>query len=304
MEQGLIFDIERFSTADGPGIRTSVFFKGCNLNCFWCHNPESLTRQPQVEYSQEECLGCGSCVAVCPSGSQALTTEGHRYFPERCQNCGKCAAICPVGAMKPIGVYHTVEACMEQIREDIPFYRRSGGGVTLSGGEVLMQPEFAVKLLRQCRQEGIPTAVETNLCAPWEVLEQLLPYLDLVMADIKHMNPESHRRGTGADNDRILANLLRLNRQEIPVIVRTPVIPGFNDSPENIAQTAVFLQSVRNLRYYELLSYNPMGNDKRKRLGYPVPEIAVPDKAHMLSLARVAGLCGKPVWVDGKHYVN
>lgn len=304
MEQGLIFDIERFSTADGPGIRTSVFFKGCNLNCFWCHNPESLTRQPQVEYSQEGCLGCGSCVAVCPSGSQALTAEGHRYFPERCQNCGKCAAICPVGAMKPIGVYHTVEACMEQIREDIPFYRRSGGGVTLSGGEVLMQLEFAVKLLRQCRQEGIPTAVETNLCAPWEVLEQLLPYLDLVMADIKHMNPESHRRGTGADNDRILANLLRLNRQEIPVIVRTPVIPGFNDSPENIAQTAVFLQSVRNLRYYELLSYNPMGNDKRKRLGYPVPEIAVPDKAHMLSLARVAGLCGKPVWVDGKHYVN
>lgn len=304
MEQGLIFDIERFSTADGPGIRTSVFFKGCNLNCFWCHNPESLKRQPQVEYSQEECLGCGSCVAVCPSGSQALTAEGHRYFPERCQNCGKCAAICPVGAMKPIGVYHTVEACMEQIREDIPFYRRSGGGVTLSGGEVLMQPEFAVELLRQCRQEGIPTAVETNLCAPWEVLEQLLPYLDLVMADIKHMNPESHRRGTGAGNDRILANLLELNRWEIPVIVRTPVIPGFNDSPENIAQTAVFLQSVRNLRYYELLSYNPMGNDKRKRLGYPVPEIAVPDKAHMLSLARVAGLCGKPVWVDGKHYVN
>lgn len=304
MEQGLIFDIERFSTADGPGIRTSVFFKGCNLNCFWCHNPESLTRQPQVEYSQEECLGCGSCVAVCPSGSQALTAEGHRYFPERCQNCGKCAAICPVGAMKPIGVYHTVEACMEQIREDIPFYRRSGGGVTLSGGEVLMQPEFAVELLRQCRQEGILTAVETNLCAPWEVLEQLLPYLDLVMADIKHMNPERHRRGTGADNDRILANLLRLNQQKIPVIVRTPVIPGFNDSPENIAQTAVFLQSVRNLRYYELLSYNPMGNDKRKRLGYPVPEIAVPDKAHMLSLARVAGLCGKPVWVDGKHYVN
>lgn len=300
----MIFDIERFSTADGPGIRTSVFFKGCNLNCFWCHNPESLKRQPQVEYSQEECLGCGSCVAVCPSGSQALTAEGHRYFPERCQNCGKCAAICPVGAMKPIGVYHTVEACMEQIREDIPFYRRSGGGVTLSGGEVLMQPEFAVELLRQCRQEGIPTAVETNLCAPWEVLEQLLPYLDLVMADIKHMNPESHRRGTGAGNDRILANLLELNRWEIPVIVRTPVIPGFNDSPENIAQTAVFLQSVRNLRYYELLSYNPMGNDKRKRLGYPVPEIAVPDKAHMLSLARVAGLCGKPVWVDGKHYVN
>lgn len=304
MEQGLIFDIERFSTADGPGIRTSVFFKGCNLNCFWCHNPESLRRQPQLEYCAEDCLGCGSCVVACPSGGHTMTAEGHRYFPEKCQNCMKCVEACPVSALKSIGVYHTVEECMAQIREDLPFYRRSGGGVALSGGEVLMQPEFAAALLRQCRQEGIHTAVETNLCAPWQVLEQLLPSLDLVMADIKHMNTERHRQGTGRENDQILANILRLDRLGIPLIIRTPVIPGYNDSLENIAQTAAFLQSVRNLRYYELLRYNPMGNDKRRRLGYPVPELPVPDQSHMRSLARMAGICGKPVWVDGKHYVN
>lgn len=304
MDRGLIFDIERFSTADGPGIRTSVFFKGCNLNCFWCHNPESLKQEPQVEYCAEDCRGCGCCVTVCPRKCHILTDTGHCYFPEQCQNCMKCVEACPVSALKSIGSYMTVEACMEQIREDMPFYRRSGGGVTLSGGEVLMQAAFASQLLKQCQQEGIHTAIETNLCAPWETLEQLLPHLDMVMADIKHMDSQRHRRGTGKGNEQILANILRLDQWGIPLVIRTPVIPGYNDSRENIARTAEFLKSVRNLRYYELLSYNPMGNDKRRRLGLPVAEIQVPEKAYMRSLAKTADICGRPVWVDGKRCVN
>ena len=304
MEQGLIFDIERFSTADGPGIRTVVFFKGCNLKCFWCHNPESLKTRPELEFSAEDCLGCGSCKAVCPLGCHILTAQGHTYLREACQNCLMCAAACPVSALKPIGRYRGVEECMAQIREDVPFYRRGGGGVTLSGGEVLLQSDFAAKLLKQCRQEGIHTAIETNLSAPRESLEKLLNHLDLVMADIKHMDPILHLRGTGMDNRQILENLKWLDGCGKPMIIRTPVIPGFNDSEENIRETACVLGKLQNLKYYELLSYNPMGNDKRKKLGYPVPKIAVPDREKMHSLARIAAACRRPVWVDGSVFAE
>jgi len=299
MEQGLIFDIERFSTADGPGIRTVVFFKGCNLNCFWCHNPESLKGYPELDYVAEDCLGCGSCVGVCPNGCHFLTEGEHRLLRDKCTSCLLCAAACPVVALKPVGKYRSVEECMVQIREDIPFYRRGEGGVTLSGGEVLQQHDFAVQLLKACRGEEIHTAIETNLCCAWDDVEPLLPYLDLVMADIKHMDPQMHRRGTGADNGQVLANLRRLDESGIPIIIRTPVIPGYNDSPENIRETAVFLSQLKHLNYYELLSYNPMGNDKRRRMGYPVPQISVPGKEAMKALAREAELCGRPVWVDG-----
>lgn len=299
MEQGLIFDIERFSTADGPGIRTVVFFKGCSLSCFWCHNPESLKTRPELEFSAEDCLGCASCASVCSQGCHILTAQGHTYLREMCQSCLLCAAACPVSVLKPIGQYRTVDNCMAQIREDVPFYRRSGGGVTLSGGEVLLQSGFAARLLEQCRREEIHTAIETNLTAPREALEALLPHLNLVMADIKHMDPMLHLRGTGMDNAQILQNLQWLDEQGMPLIIRTPVIPGYNDSEENIRKTAAFLGNLQNLQYYELLSYNPMGNDKRKRLGYPVPKIPVPDREKMYTLAGFAGECRRPVWVDG-----
>ena len=301
MDQGLIFDIERFSTADGPGIRTVVFFKGCNLHCYWCHNPESLKLLPEVEYTPGECLGCGSCGKVCPRGCHVMTGEGHVLLREGCAHCMACTDACPVSALKPMGRYRTVEDCMGEIREDAAFYRRSGGGVTLSGGEVLMQSAFAAALLRQCREEGISAAIESNLSLDRSHLEEVLPYLDLVMADIKHMDSAAHRRATGAGNERTLENLRWLDQQGIPFIIRTPVIPGFNDSEENIRATAEFLGELQNLRYYELLSYNPMGNDKRRRLGYEVPEISVPEKQHMLSLAGAAKACRRPVWVDGKE---
>ena len=197
-----------------------------------------------------------------------------------------------------------LEDCMAQILEDVVFYGKSGGGVTLSGGEVLMQKAFAQALLERCHAEGIHTAIESNLCVDTAVLEQLIPQLDLVMADIKSMDAPAHIRGTGCSNEKTLRNIRWLDGRNVPLIIRTPVIPGFNDSEDNIAQTAEFLKSLSNLSYYELLSYNPMGNDKRKRLGYPVPEITALPAARMRELARTAASAGIPVWLNGTQYHN
>lgn len=301
MDYGLIFDIERFSTADGPGIRTVVFFKGCNLHCYWCHNPESLKCVPEVEYLPEECICCGACAAACPRGCHTVTREGHIFRQDRCIHCEACAGVCPVSALKGIGKRFSVEDCMAEIRADIPFYARSGGGVTLSGGEVLLQSGFAQALLKQCQYEGIHTAIETNLSLKRSALAQLTPWLNLVMADIKHIDPAAHRAATGAGNGQVLENLRWLDDQGMPLIVRTPVIPGFNDTEETIGNTAKFLGELKNLCYYELLSYNPMGNDKRRHLGYAVPEIAVPARERMLALAAAGKPCRRPVRVDGRE---
>lgn len=297
-DRGLIFDIERFSTADGPGIRTVLFLKGCNLHCYWCHNPESIRREPELELDESQCIHCRLCQKICRNQAHEWSGE-HILHREACQHCFSCSEICPTQALKQVGRWVDVEACMKEIRQDIPFYWQSGGGITLSGGEVLLQHTFAEKILAQCKAEGISTAIESNLCFPRGNVEPLIPYLDLVMADIKHMDPEKHRLGTGVSNVQVLENVRWLDTCGVPMIIRTPVIPGFNDDINNMEQTVQFLKKCASVRYYELLSYNPMGNDKRRRFGYQVPEITIPEKEKMKQLAEIARGQDLPVWIDG-----
>ncbi len=211
-------------------------------------------------------------VQVCPEKCHVFTETGRVFHSEKCIHCMACTEACPVAALRPIGKWLSVEDCMAQIRGGRRFlWKKSGGGVTLSGGEVLMQKAFAQALLQRCHAEGNPHRHRVQSVWDTAVLEQLIPQLDLVMADIKSMDAPAHIRGTGCSNEKTLCNIRWLDSRNVPLIIRTPVIPGFNDSEDNIAQTAEFLKSLSNLFYYELLSYNPMGNDKRKRLGYPVP---------------------------------
>ena len=267
---GVLTAIQRFSLHDGPGIRSTVFFKGCNLRCAWCHNPETLSRSPQVLFYRTKCVGCGACAAVCPRHTPG--EDGKMCFSrEGCTDCGKCAGVCFSGALELCGRETSVQSVLEEVLQDRDYYERSGGGVTLSGGEVLLQPEFALELLSALRGAGCATAVETNLNADWEVLASLLPQLDLVLCDVKLRDSDAHRRWTGAGNERILENLRRLSAAGVPFVVRTPVIPGVNDSEEEIGAIADLVGALPGLLYYELLNFNPLGGSKYDALDMKDP---------------------------------
>ncbi len=265
--EGVVTDIQRFSLNDGPGIRTAVFFGGCNLRCRWCHNPETLAAAGGVLYMPEKCIGCGHCAGVCPSGAQEFAAGVHRFNRAKCRRCGRCAEICFPGALENIVRRVDCDGVMREVLQDKAYYLDSGGGVTLSGGEVLLQPEFAAAIAGACRENGIACALETNLCCDWSIAEPVLRKMDLIMFDLKVFNPVEHRRWTGVDNARILENIRALDRLGIPLIARTALIPGATDFPENIAAIAGFLAPLRNLACYELLNFNPLGASKYRALG-------------------------------------
>lgn len=300
----LLFDIERFSTKDGPGIRTVVFFKGCNMRCFWCHNPEGIAPQMSLEFDEDKCIGCMYCLKACPTGAHSFIQGHHIINPEKCRLCFSCADVCYSGALQRVGRTMDINELFAEINEDRIFYDHSGGGITLSGGEVMMQHEFASQILSLCKQNQIHTAIETNMSFPWREYEKVLPNIDLVMTDIKHMEDGCHRQGTGISNQPILANILKLGEIKKPLIVRTPVIPGYNDIEENIAQTAEFLKGITSMEYFELLSYNPLGNAKGVIVGSQNnnSEISVPSKSKMRSLAAIARKVGIKVFLDGHEY--
>lgn len=268
-ETALITEIERFALNDGPGIRTAVFFKGCNLKCSWCHNPETISLRQDLHYHASKCISCYKCVYACPCKAQKRINNVHRYFRNICVRCGKCAEICYAGAMEVSGRKMTVEEVMNEIVQDKSYYRTSKGGVTFTGGEVLCQMDFAKELARACSDEGIPTAVETNLSFPWQQIEGFLEGLDLVMCDIKLYDSEEHRKWTGAGNESILENVRYLDEAGIPYIVRTPLIPGATDTDRNIGDIADFLSGLKggSRLYYELLNFNPLGNSKYESIG-------------------------------------
>ncbi len=292
--RGTITDIQRFSVHDGPGIRTTVFFKGCNLRCFWCHNPETHAPGPELQLHPERCIACGACLEACEHGCHELTPEGKVFHRENCIACGKCAAECFAEALVLVGRVVTVPEVMRDVLADRPFYANSGGGVTLSGGEPLLQAAFAAELLRACRAEAIHTAIETAAQFPWDTVAALLPLVDLVMMDIKVMDEAVHRRVTGAGNMRILANATRIAESGKPLIVRTPVIPGVNDTPEAIAEIARFVRGLPTLQYLDLLPFHPMAAGKYDSLGreYDARHLSRPTPEQMALLSATAAAEG------------
>ncbi|MEA4954428.1 MAG: glycyl-radical enzyme activating protein [Pseudoflavonifractor sp.] len=272
---GIIFNIQRFTIHDGPGLRTELFLKGCPMKCDWCSNPESQMTYIQPGVYKSKCIShkkCGACESVCREG--ALHFYRGKLVSidrERCTNCLACYDACPSDAIKRWGESMSVEACMEEIRKDRGYYDRSGGGVTVSGGEPLLQSNFVAELFHACKAEGIHTCCETTFCADWEAVEKILPDTDLIISDLKHMDAAVHKKYTGVGNARILENLKRLTSENRELILRIPVIPNVNDDRENVEATADFIlgELGGRVRTLQLLSFMRLGEEKYRSLEMP-----------------------------------
>ncbi len=293
--KGIVFNIQKYSVHDGPGIRTIIFLKGCSLRCRWCSNPESQLAHMQLAYNPSKCLGvdnCPRCRDVCPRGALSVGQEGKMLVDWRaCDDCLLCVRACPNQALNSYGYEVSVDQALSRVEEDDVFYSRSGGGLTLSGGEPLFQAEFALSLLREARRRYISTCIETCGQVPWPVLEEASRYLNNLFYDIKAFDSQRHEQGTGFDNQLILENLRKLKqaRPELPVVVRTPVIPGFNDDEAEIAAIVEFIKDMPNTEY-ELLAYHRMGKPKYGYLGrsYPLEKAQNLDKSRIEELRRFA----------------
>lgn len=288
--RGVIFDIQRFSLHDGPGVRTLVFLKGCPLACQWCSNPESNNPEPELGLMRSRCNQCGECVPVCPEHAIARNGAGMpRIDRGRCNNCGACTLVCLPRALILYGREVTVEEVHREVRKDKLFYEGSSGGVTVSGGEPLQQPSFVRALFKVCHEEGISTCLETSGCAATRVLEEILPVTDYVLFDLKQLDDAVHERFTGASNKLILENAAVAVKSGVSVQFRCPIIPGINDTPENIKETARFVIGVQGKETaLELLPYHRMGVAKYEALDrtYSLRELAtlLPDSNHMKSI--------------------
>lgn len=285
--KGLIFNIQKFSLHDGPGIRTTVFFKGCPLNCPWCHNPESWSPRPEALLREDLCGGCGSCVKHCPQGAVVIEEGRALTRRELCAACGRCVRFCPANGRSLCGREVGVDELMAEVKKDEVFYRRSGGGLTCSGGEALVQIDFLQALLQACRASGIHTAVDTSGFAPAEHFERILPLTDLFLYDLKHMDEAAHLQLMGCSNGPILANLRLLARAGARIWVRVPLVPGLNDGDENILRTIEFLKDIRP-EQVSLLPFHQLGRRKAAQLGqtFSLEGVEAPDASAVEGIRR------------------
>lgn len=300
MIKGLVGNIQHYSIHDGPGIRSTVFFKGCPLNCGWCHNPENLSFEPQLQWQKERCIACGDCADACLRQALRLEGEGVCIDEAGCTSCGTCAAVCPTLALTLVGRTMTVEEALTVLKKDALFYEGSGGGVTLSGGEPLGQAEFAAALLQALKREGIHTVMDTSGYAPWEQLAECSGYTDLFLYDIKHLDAARHKELTGVDNTLILANLQKLAERGADIWLRIPLLPGLNDAPEHIAAIGDMAREL-GIREVYLLPYHHLAQAKYEKLGlsYRMHDLAEPGSEQMEGLQKILLKKGLNAYVGG-----
>ena len=275
MNKGILFDIQKFSTIDGPGIRTTVFFKGCNLRCAWCHNPESQDSKTELMFYKNKCTGCGKCLEKCPNDLKSCTL------------CGACTVYCPTHAREIVGKEWSALELFEEIEADRIFYETSGGGVTFSGGECMLQIDFLEEILKLCKENGIHTAVDTAGHVPFDCFERILPYTDLFLYDLKCFDTEKHKKYVGVYNDLILSNIKKLLSSNARMWIRIPIIPTINDSEEELLKIKDFLYSNGAPEKVELLPYHSMGEHKYEALSRNKQVFAVPSDEHMQKLTAI-----------------
>lgn len=288
---GLISNIQRFSTEDGPGIRTTAFFKGCPLRCAWCHNPEGISSHSELMWYDVRCIAARDCLSACPEGALELTIQGMQIDRQRCTACGDCVSTCPSGALEVIGSKWTPEELFTELQKDTVFYETSEGGVTLSGGEPMAQSDFVLALARLCRAAGIHVALDTCGTVAWERYQRVLPLVDMVLYDLKIFDTRRHQSGTGANNDIILENARRIAAAGMPMWIRTPIIPGYTSDTANIIALGDFIASeLPTVERWDLLAYTNLGQPKYHRLGRPYALEGVPllARAEMEALHAIA----------------
>ncbi len=297
--KALITNVQGFSTEDGPGIRTTVFFKGCPLRCPWCHNPEGLLREEELVFYDVRCIDCKACLEVCEHGAPVPGGPG----ADKCVRCFKCVEVCPSTARQKMGKWVTVDQLLEQVLRDRVFYETSGGGVTASGGEAAVWAEFVAEFFKGLKAEGIHTALDTSGVVGGGKLEGILGHTDLLLVDLKIMDPGRHKEVIGVPLEPILEHIREMDEHGIPIIFRVPIIPGYTDDVTNLDAIAGFIAGIEHLERVELLAFHQLGEAKYRQLGktYVLSDLASPSDDAMLEAKRVFEKAGLPVIIGGKE---